>query len=80
VSWAEAGVGAVATQSFVDPAYGPRGLELMRGGLSPAQALAALTSVDEGRDVRQVAFVDAAGRVAAHTGLALHRSGRPPPG
>jgi len=68
VSWAEAGVGAVATQSFVDPAYGPRGLELMRGGLSPAQALAALTSVDEGRDVRQVAFVDAAGRVAAHTG------------
>ena len=68
VSWAEAGVGAVATQSFVDPAYGPRGLELMRGGLSPAQALAALTSVDEGRDVRQIAFVDAAGRVAAHTG------------
>jgi len=68
VSWAEAGVGAIATQSFVDPAYGPRGLELMRGGLSPAQALAALTSVDEGRDVRQIAFVDAAGRVAAHTG------------
>jgi len=68
VSWAEAGVGAVATQSFVDPAYGPRGLELMRGGLSPEQALAALTSVDEGRDVRQVAFVDVAGRVAAHTG------------
>jgi uncharacterized Ntn-hydrolase superfamily protein len=68
VSWAEAGVGAVATQSFVDPAYGPRGLELMRGGLSPEQALAALSSVDEGREVRQVAFVDAAGRVAAHTG------------
>ena len=68
VSWAEAGVGAVATQSFVDPAYGPRGLELMRGGLSPAQALAALTSVDDGREVRQIAFVDASGRVAAHTG------------
>jgi uncharacterized Ntn-hydrolase superfamily protein len=68
VSWAEAGVGAVATQSFVDPAYGPRGLELMRGGLSPDQALAALTSVDDGREVRQIAFVDAAGRVAAHTG------------
>ncbi len=68
VTWAEAGVGAVATQSFVDPAYGPRGLELMRGGLSPEQALAALTSVDESREVRQVAFVDAAGRVAAHTG------------
>jgi uncharacterized Ntn-hydrolase superfamily protein len=68
VSWAEAGVGAVATQSFVDPAYGPRGLELMRGGLSPEQALAALISVDEGREVRQIAFVDASGRVAAHTG------------
>ena len=68
VSWAEAGVGAVATQSFVDPAYGPRGLELMRGGLSPEQALTALTSVDDGREVRQVAFVDEQGRVAAHTG------------
>jgi uncharacterized Ntn-hydrolase superfamily protein len=68
VSWAEAGVGAVATQSFVDPAYGPRGLELMRGGLSPAQALAALTSVDDGREVRQIAFIDTEGRVAAHTG------------
>jgi uncharacterized Ntn-hydrolase superfamily protein len=68
VSWAEAGVGAVATQSFVDPAYGPRGLELIRGGLSPEQALTALTSVDDGREVRQVAFVDVQGRVAAHTG------------
>jgi uncharacterized Ntn-hydrolase superfamily protein len=68
VTWAEAGVGAVATQSFVDPAYGLRGLELMRSGLSPEQALAALTSVDDGRDVRQVAFVDSQGRVAAHTG------------
>jgi len=68
VTWAEAGVGAVATQSFVNPAYGPRGLELMKSGLSAAQALEALLLVDEGRDVRQVAFVDAAGRVAAHTG------------
>jgi len=50
VTWAEAGVGAVATQSFVDPAYGLRGLDLMRSGLSPEQALAALTAVDEGRD------------------------------
>ena len=76
VSWAEAGVGAVATQSFVDPAYGPRGLELMRGGLSPEQALAALTSVDEGREVRQVAFVDEEGRVAAHTGSrCIHEAG-----
>jgi uncharacterized Ntn-hydrolase superfamily protein len=68
VTWAEAGVGAIATQSFVDPAYGPRGLELMKSGLDAKQALAALVKVDEGRDVRQVAFVDTAGTVAAHTG------------
>lgn len=68
VTWAEAGVGAIATQSFVDPAYGPRGLELMKSGLSAEQALDALLLVDEGRDVRQVAFVDTDGNVAAHTG------------
>ena len=68
VSWAEAGVGAIATQSFVDPAYGPRGLDLMKSGLSAEQALEALMLVDEGRDVRQVAFIDVLGRVAAHTG------------
>ena len=68
VTWAEAGVGAVATQSFVNPAYGPRGLQLMKSGLSAEQALAALLLVDEGRDVRQVAFIDADGTVAAHTG------------
>jgi uncharacterized Ntn-hydrolase superfamily protein len=70
VTWAEAGVGAVATQSFVDPAYGPRGLELMKSGLSAEQALEALLLVDDGRDVRQVAFVDTEGRVATHTGAA----------
>lgn len=68
VTWAEAGVGAIATQSFVDPAYGPRGLELMRSGLDAERALAALISVDPGQAVRQVAFVDASGKVAAHTG------------
>ncbi len=68
VTWAEAGVGAIATQSFVDPAYGPRGLELIKSGLSAEQALEALLLVDEGRNVRQVAFVDTSGRVAAHTG------------
>ena len=68
VTWAEAGVGAVATQSFVDPAYGPRGLELMKSGLSAKQALEALVLVDEGRDVRQVALVDRSGYIAAHTG------------
>jgi uncharacterized Ntn-hydrolase superfamily protein len=68
VTWAGAGVGAIATQSFVEPAYGPRGLELMKSGLSAKQALDALLLVDEGRDVRQVAFVDTDGNVAAHTG------------
>ena len=68
VTWAEAGVGAVATQSFVDPAYGPRGLELMKSGMSAKLALSALTRVDPGEAVRQVAFVDTSGEVAAHTG------------
>ncbi len=70
VTWAEAGVGAIATQSFADPAYGPRGLDLMRSGLSAEQALKALLLADEGRGVRQVAFVDVQGGVAAHTGAA----------
>jgi uncharacterized Ntn-hydrolase superfamily protein len=68
VTWAEAGVGAIATQSFVDPAYGPRGLQLMKSGLTAEQALEALLLVDDGRDVRQVAFIDTKGNVAAHTG------------
>jgi uncharacterized Ntn-hydrolase superfamily protein len=81
VTWAEAGVGAVATQSFVDPAYGPLGLELMRAGKSAPQALAGLLAADPGRDVRQVAMVDVHGNVATHTGKrciqgAGHASGR----
>jgi len=68
VAWAEAGVGAVATQSFIDPSYGRNGLELMRGGASAEEALKALVAKDEGRDVRQVAMIDSKGRVAAHTG------------
>ena len=68
VSWAEAGVGAIATQSFVDPSYGPRGLQLMRLGASAARTLESLLAVDEGREVRQVAMVDSEGRVASHTG------------
>jgi uncharacterized Ntn-hydrolase superfamily protein len=68
VTWAEAGVGAVATQSFVEPAYGPKGLSLLRQGMTPKEALARLTAADEQRDVRQVGMVDAAGRSAAHTG------------
>lgn len=68
VTWAEAGVGAVATQSFVDPAYGQLGLDLMRAGKSADQALASLLAGDPGRDVRQVAMIDVNGNVAAHTG------------
>ncbi len=68
VPWAEAGVGAVATQSLVDPAYGPLGLELMRTGRTAPEALRSLLAGDEGRAVRQVAMIDAAGRVATHTG------------
>ena len=68
VAWAEAGVGAVATQSFVDPSYGKNGLDLMRGGKSAPDALKELLAKDEARDVRQVAMIDAQGRVDAWTG------------
>jgi uncharacterized Ntn-hydrolase superfamily protein len=68
VAWAEAGVGAVATQSFVDPSYGKLGLELMRTGKSAPDALKSLLAGDEGREVRQVAMIDAQGRVEAWTG------------
>ncbi len=68
VTWAEAGVGAIATQSFAEPAYGPRGLTLMRLGVDPVTALQALTGADSEQARRQVAFVDATGRVAVHTG------------
>ncbi len=68
VPWAEPGVGAVATQSFVDPSYGPRGLYLMRTGTPAPDALAALLRADPDSQVRQVAMIDVQGRVAAHTG------------
>ncbi|QRK04542.1 DUF1028 domain-containing protein [Archangium violaceum] len=68
VPWAEAGVGAVATQSFVDPSYGKLGLELMRVGRGAPEALAGLLAADSASQVRQVAMIDAKGRVAAHTG------------
>jgi uncharacterized Ntn-hydrolase superfamily protein len=68
VPWAEAGVGAIATQSFVDPSYGALGLDLIRGGKSAPDALKALLAADPQQAVRQVAMVDAQGRVAAHTG------------
>lgn len=68
VPWAEAGVGAVATQSFTNKSFGPRGLALLKEGKTPEEALAILLADDEGREVRQVAIIDAQGRVAAHTG------------
>jgi len=68
VAWAEAGVGAVATQSFVDPSYGKNGLDLMRAGKSAPDTLKELLAKDEGREVRQVAMIDAQGRVDAWTG------------
>src|SRR5687768_10594526 len=68
VAWAEAGVGAVATQSFADPSYGKLGLDLMRIGKSAPDALKSLLAGDEGREVRQVAMIDSQGRVDAWTG------------
>ncbi len=68
VTWAEAGVGAVATQAMVEVSYGPLGLALMRAGKSAPETLAALLSADENREIRQVALVDAQGQTAAHTG------------
>ncbi len=80
VCWAEAGVGAVATQAFADPSYGPMGLNLMRGGKSAHEALEKLIAEDAKEAMRQVAMVDAVGRVAVHTGkrcteYAGHRTG-----
>ena len=77
VTWAEAGVGAVATQSFVDPGYGPRGLALIRGGVSAPDALDQLVKADAQRAGRQVAMIDSAGRVSAYTGGSAIAGGRP---
>lgn len=68
VPWAEAGVGAVATQSFVDPSYGKLGLDLLRAGKSGPDALRGLLGSDGACDVRQVAMIDASGNVATFTG------------
>ena len=68
VSWGEAGVGVVATQSLVNPDFGPNGLTLMKTGLSPEQALKVLLENDEGSAYRQVALLDATNPPAVHTG------------
>ena len=68
VPWVKAGVGAVATQSFVKVDYGPDGLQLMESGITAVDALKTLTSKDDGEAVRQVGMIDIKGNVAAHTG------------
>jgi uncharacterized Ntn-hydrolase superfamily protein len=68
VIWGEAGTGVVATQSFVNPAFGPEGLELMKKGIGAREALRQLIEADEGRAFRQLALLDAQGRSAAYTG------------
>ena len=70
MTWARPGIGAIATQSFTEHGYGPRGLDLLAAGTAPADALAMLLEADERRDFRQVAFLAADGRTAAHTGAA----------
>jgi uncharacterized Ntn-hydrolase superfamily protein len=72
VPWAEPHVGAVATQSYANPRYGPDGLALLRSGRSAENVVSALTSADEGRAERQVGIVDGSGRAATFTGEGCH--------
>lgn len=81
VTYGKAGVGVVATQSLVNPMYGPKGLALMEQGLNPQQALDFLTANDSGEMYRQVAFLNTKGEVASHTGrlcidAAGHKQGK----
>lgn len=80
VTYGKAGVGVVATQSLVNPSYGPKGLSLMEQGLTPKQALKVLLENDSGEMYRQVAFLNIKGEMATHTGSlciaeAGHRQG-----
>jgi uncharacterized Ntn-hydrolase superfamily protein len=68
VSWGEAGVGVVATQSFVNPSFGPDGLALLKAGMTTDQVVYKLIAEDEGRDVRQLAIIDVNGNVKSYTG------------
>lgn len=72
VPWAAPQVGAIATQSYANPRYGPDGLELLRGGLSAAEVVERLTAADEDRALRQVGVVDGAGHAATFTGEGCH--------
>src|SRR6478752_6070915 len=68
VPWAEPQVGAIATQAYANPRYGPDGRALLRGDAAAEQVVERLTSADEGRDQRQLGIVDGAGRSASFTG------------
>jgi uncharacterized Ntn-hydrolase superfamily protein len=68
VPWAEPGVGAIATQAYANPRYGPEGLELLREGRSAEEAVERLTGADDGRAHRQLGVVDGDGRAASYTG------------
>src|SRR5207249_12241075 len=68
VPWAEHEVGAIATQAYANPSYGPNGLALLREGLGASEVVERLTSEDEGRDERQLGIVDGQGVAASWTG------------
>jgi len=68
VAWGKAGVGVVATQSFINPSFGPHGLSLLENGLTPKLAVETLLELDTGKDVRQLAILDVNGNVDAYTG------------
>jgi uncharacterized Ntn-hydrolase superfamily protein len=72
VPWAEPLVGAIATQSYANPRYGPDGLAFLREGVSAEEAVARLTNADEGRAERQLGIVDGEGRAASYTGSECH--------
>jgi uncharacterized Ntn-hydrolase superfamily protein len=72
VPWAEPHVGAIATQAWANPRYGPDGLNLLRSGQTAEEAVAALTAADEGREHRQLGIVDGSGRAATFTGGECH--------
>jgi len=72
VPWAEAHVGAVATQSYANPRYGPDGLALLRQGLSASEVVKRLTEADDDREQRQLGIVDARGKAASFTGSECH--------
>ena len=72
VPWAEPHVGAIATQAYANPRYGPEGLALLRDGLSAEEVVERVTSADEGRGQRQLGVVDAEGRAATFTGADCH--------